>query len=192
MFSVLPCTQHLNHSLNSSLKATVLSLNYATLLEDILVSLVLIPAARWISLKKDTFFFHKFGDAALHILTIFSFVASNGATGCLSDIPLKCKLFPNKENELCLLALLGWAHQTSLVLGVSHRAQDSHLCLPCWFCGTIESPPFPNLYFQQWGKKKKDIASRAICSLCFHGVYLSLLLSVKRNKYFSELDCKEL
>lgn len=76
------------------------------LLEDILVSLVLIPAARWISLTKDTFFFYKFGDTALHTLTIFSSVASNGATGCLSDIPLKCKLFPNKENELCLLCSL--------------------------------------------------------------------------------------
>lgn len=104
------------------LKAAVLSLSYAKLLEDILVSLVLIPAARWISLKKDSFFFHKFGDTALHILTIFSSVASNGATGCLFDIPLEVQTVSKQRNELCLLSLLWVSPSDKLGLGVAHRA----------------------------------------------------------------------
>lgn len=118
------------------------------LLEDILVSLVLIPAARWISLTKDTFFFYKFGDTALHTLLFFPLLPQMEQLAVFLIFLWSANCFQTKKMSFVCFALFGWAHQTSLALGVAHRAQDSHLRLPCWFYGTTESPPFPNLYFQ--------------------------------------------
>lgn len=87
------------------------------LLDDILVSLVLIPVARWITLLRRTLFPLTNLGILYYTFQLFFSVAWNGATSSLSDIRLKCKLFPNKENELCLLALTGLSPSAQLNSG---------------------------------------------------------------------------